>query len=1132
MAKKNSDDISKESLKAVEEFIRKTEQAKKNVGDINNAFGNIATQLFGISGAAFFKEVPKTTEEIIKQKEQLSKLSQDISTAYEQIGDTIKTKFSDIEKSLKDMSYVMSNELVAGFSKVASSMDFQGQINSMEDIVKLEEKFLEARKDSTKNWNDYKDSYEEFQKLKKAFEKEEKKFFDENKEFYDKILAKNEDFLSELNQQERIQALMQIRAKGINGLVEEQSSLLKDIVYHSEGFLDSEKEAVRTTETLSGKFEEVSQEATKATNSVFSMGEAIGQITKNFASGIIPSMLETNQIVKDTQKDFGLMFGKEGLSYKDMAMLTSESAKFGMSTKDTLQMMGELGEELRTTDTKYLASATEHFLAIQKATGISSEEVTTIAGEMMRAGQSAGEVEDYMQGANKMAKLFGVNSKKVLQGVARNMEKMRQMGFKGGEESLTRVVATAERLRMNVDEIFDVAQRARSIEGAMEMASELQLAGGSFANINPMDLLSAARKGPDELQKILTQMGGDIGSWNKETGKFQFDPVDVDRLQMVADATGQSLDSIQKMIQKNAEDARKEQFMPDLQMGEIMGPDGKPLDQGMMTNMLKDSLDVDGEIIKGSLLDKAGIKDIKDLTNEQAKSIMEEYANDQKSLEEQAKNNQSFQDAITAFKDSVMNLFTVFQPILEIFTSFVQTLNEFSPVGKMLGAAIIGFIAFSPKIVAAADAMKSAFGGIKDMFGKGKDFVNKLRGKDISKEALPGADSKDKAPGGSGGGLKSLADGLAAMGGKGVLKGIANTALAAPALLLMLPAMPTLLFMAGIGALGKLVEFGFQSVARGVSAMGEAKGLLKGALAMVIVGAALIPFAFALQMMAEVEWGTIGMMVVGIIALAGITALLGFIAPLMLAGAVALAAASVGLLIFGAAIMVFATASQMMQGMSFDWLGSLGWNLLIAAPGLLLGGLALLAAAPALMIGAMAMIPMMGVLEKASSIDWNSFGAMSSALYTISGAILAFGAATMAGGLMSAIGGLLGGGGPLSMLETLATLAIEAAAPLMMMSEAINSLSDGLEKLSAASASLDMEKLDMLRELAWSMAIGAVGGGIMGDSIDKIAEALMKLTKSGEGGGGGGGTKKIEINLKLNGRDIQRVIVDDTSIVS
>ena len=1119
-----------DNIKKAKAYKDSLDAINKTIESQNKLIGALAGEM-GIAYTSFQTQTKKTQEDRLREIKLLNDAKKSIQGQKAALSETFNEalKLDGAFKSVGSSSNLFASSLASiDASKISQD------ISSIEDVQVRINELLKEQGELSK---DQSSEFEELKKLREKYMKETREFNKDNETHFDKWLDANKeisDILDDLpldSISDKMEFIKKLREGDLDAAEQVLATDKLDLkarqklIGITQGIVDSQQH-------LNELQAEASSEMKTQTNLAKNLWSLIKNNSQDAFQGIWSSMKETNQAFKDAQKDFGLMFGGDGASYKDMAMLTSEAAKFNMSTKDTVEMMGQLGEELRTTDTKYLASATEHFLAIQKATGISSEEVTTIAGEMMRAGQSAGEVEDYMQGANKMAKLFGVNSKKVLQGVARNMEKMRQMGFKGGEESLTRMVATAERLRMNVDEIFDVAQRARSIEGAMDMASELQLAGGSFANINPMDLLSAARKGPEELQKILTQMGGDIGSWNKETGEFQFDPVDVDRLQIVADATGQSLDSIQKMIQKNAEDARKEQFMPDLQMGEIMGPDGKPLDQGMMTNMLKDSLDVDGKIIEGSLLDKAGVKDIKDLTSEQAKSIMEEYANDQKSLEEQAKNNQSFQDAITAFKDSVMNLFTVFQPILEIFTSFVQTLNEFGPVGKMLGAAIIGFIAFGPKIVAAADAMKSAFGGIKDMFGKGKDFVDKIRGKEISKEALPGADSKDQAPGGSGGGLKSLADGLTAMGGKGVLKGIANTALAAPALLLMLPAMPTLLLMAGIGALGKLVEFGFQSVARGVSAMGEAKGLLKGALAMVIVGAALIPFAFALQMMAEVEWGTIGMMVVGIIALAGITALLGFIAPLMLAGAVALAAASVGLLIFGAAIMVFATASQMMQGMSFDWLGSLGWNLLVAAPGLLLGGLALLAAAPALMIGALAMIPMMGVLEKASSIDWNSFTAMSSALYTISGAILAFGAATMAGGLMSAIGGLLGGGGPLSMLETLATLAIEAAAPLMMMSEAINSLSDGLEKLSAASASLDMEKLDMLRELAWSMAIGAVGGGIMGDSIDKIAEALMKLTKSGEGGGGGGGTKKIEINLKMNGRDLQRIIVDDTSIVS
>lgn len=1124
-----------DNIKKAKAYKDSLDAINKTIESQNKLIGALAGEM-GIAYTSFQTQTKKTQEDRLKEIKLINDATKSVKSQKDALASTIN---STLNLNEAFVSVKKSSEV---FSSIISSIDLSNLSTQFSGIEDVQNRINELQK---RKGELNKEELDEFSKLKKindSFIQETNKFNKKNKKDFEIWLESNKEIDDLLNSMpfdsisDKMEFIGKLREGDLSAM--EQALAVSGDDLASKGEMLKMLEQIKSSQGQLNELQaEASNEMKTQTNLAKNLWSLIENNSQDAFQGIWSSMKETNQVFKDAQKDFGLMFGGDGASYKDMAMLTSEAAKFNMSTKDTVEMMGHLGEELRTTDTKYLASATEHFLAIQKATGISSEEVTTIAGEMMRAGQSAGEVEDYMQGANKMAKLFGVNSKKVLQGVAKNMEKMRQMGFKGGEESLTRMVATAERLRMNVDEIFDVAQRARSIEGAMNMASELQLAGGSFANINPMDLLSAARKGPEELQKILTQMGGDIGSWNKETGEFQFDPVDVDRLQIVADATGQSLDSIQKMIQKNAEDSRKEQFMPDLQMGEIMGPDGKPLDQGMMTNMLKDSLDVDGKIIEGSLLDKAGVKDIKDLTSEQAKSIMEEYANDQKSLEEQAKNNQSFQDAITAFKDSVMNLFTVFQPILEIFTSFVQTLNEFGPVGKMLGAAIIGFIAFGPKIVAAVDAMKSAFGGVKDMFGKGKDFVNKLRGKDISKEALPGTDSKDQAPGGSGGGLKSLADGLTAMGGKGVLKGIANTALAAPALLLMLPAMPTLLLMAGIGALGKLVEFGFQSVARGVSAMGEAKGLLKGALAMVIVGAALIPFALALQMMSEVGWDSvlmaITMMAAGVISLMVIGALVtgpGGVALLM--GALALVAVGLALMAFGASLMIFATAFQMMQGMSFDWLGSLGWNLLIAAPGLLLGGLALLTAAPALMLGALAMIPMMGVLEKASSIDWNSFTAMSSALYTISGAILAFGAATMAGGLMSAIGGLLGGGGPLSMLETLATLAIEAAAPLMMMSEAINSLSDGLEKLSAASASLDMEKLDMLRELAWSMAIGAVGGGIMGDSIDKIAEALMKLTKSGEGGGGGGGTKKIEINLKLNGRDLQKLLIDDTSIVS
>ncbi len=853
----------------------------------------------------------------------------------------------------------------------------------------------------------------------------------------------------------------------------------------------------------------------------------------NAFKAISENMRGVNQAFKDGQKDFGLIF--DSGNYAQMANLTSEAARFGMSVSDTVGMMGQLGDELKTTDTVYLASAAEHFVAIQKATGISSQEVTTIAGEMMRAGKSAEEVEGFMNSSNKIAKQFGVNTKKVLQGVSKNIDKMRTMGFEGGEESLTRMAARAERLNMNMDEMFDVAKRARSIEGSMEMASQLQLAGGSFANINPMDLLAAARKGPEELQKILTEMGGDIGTFNKKTGELKFDAVDADRLQMVADATGQTVDSIQKGLQKAAADNSKIDI---LGLSSSIGEDEKAF-LSDLTSMKDGQLTMSPELkdlASGAGIDIGNIQDLKNLSQDDMKKLMAEKANKEKSLEEQALANQSFDESITAFKAAVMNMFTVFQPFIDVLTGFMQTLGGMPGPIKMLAAGLIGFIAIGPKLAEGFSTFKSAALGIGDSFKgfKEKGLKGLFSGATKAPEgpSIAGAGGTDQAPK-EGGGLKTLADGLKAMGNKDVLRGIAYTALSAPALILMLPAIPTLLLMAGVGALGKLVEAGFKAVANGVSAVGEAKGVMKGALAMVVVGASLIPFAFALQMMSDVGWDTIlksiVMMGVGVAALMVVGALVtgpGGVALLM--GALALVAVGIALMTFGASLMIFAAASQMMQGLSFGWLGDLGYNLLIASPGLLLGGLALLAAAPGLLIGSLGLLAIANIAQAVTAIDWSAFSAMGNALLSVVPGLLGFSlAGLMFANPMTMIGMLM----MMGTLSGLTLIMVPLASALEIAANSIDRFAEGLEKLQAVAANLDFERLEALKDLSMSMAVGSSGGGL-GDSINKIAEALANLSNTGKGGEGKGGAQKFEINLKINGRELQKIIIKDTDIIS
>ena len=107
---------------------------------------------------------------------------------------------------------------------------------------------------------------------------------------------------------------------------------------------------------------------------------------------------------------------------------------------------------------------------------------------------------------------------------------------------------------------------------------------------------------------------------------------------------------------------------------------------------------------------------------------------------------------------------------------------------------------------------------------------------------------KTKGPAGKGGvgkGLKDLASGLKAMGNSKVTMGILNMALAGPAFVLAIPAIPFLLFM-GLTPLAGLAA-NFKGLAQGLKAMSKAA---IGALVMAIVGPALALSTLAIPFLA------------------------------------------------------------------------------------------------------------------------------------------------------------------------------------------------------------------------------------------------------------------------------------------
>lgn len=1106
----NNSKAYQEALRQLDNMVKKQEALKKSTESLNNSWQAISSEIFKLDGAEFFKKVEKSPEQI----QALGKEIEDLTSEYKMLGNTFADMLDKSEGKFKDIQTQIQStgDKYANFSKTVS-LNMQMTMDLQRDFSDELKKKLQSEKDIEKilseqgKWTDKEieslKKIKEFQEFEKDADEQKKMFQKEMQAHLEELIKQNSE-IATLSKEAQENMMSQIAAgksvaEMLENATEEERKFLALLSENPEEL----KKISKGMSQIVGQVEDLKKEAGEM-NKQFSL-------FKGFASGIgnmikrdwVGAITQFDTVLNDVQKKTSINMDDNADAF---ARLQTEVAQYGMSVEQAGQMMTDMSKELNTTNFSLLSNAAKDFAAIEGATGAASGDITNIAGEMMRMGQSSKQVKDYMEGADQEARKFGVSSSKVIGGISRNIKKIREMGFVGGEKSLMKMAVTAERLKMNMDETFDMAKRARNIEGAMEMAAELQLAGGSFSNINPMDLLAAARKGPAELQKILTTMGKDIGHFSEETGKFEFDPVDVDRLQMVSDATELSMESLQNMIEQNAMDTAKLDPFKGMMDGleEADQEIAKSALSDMITRNKDGTLTINAE---SDMAKKMGVDSLEDINSDTIAAMVKQKQEDAATLEEQNKRNQSLKDAFNNLVNAFMSMFSVFQPVIEVLTSAIQfvteivtgiqkVLGEMGMFGTVIKWAIPLLLLFGTSFGSSVlTFVTKGLGGFTKMLSGKGGMIGKLLGRsggagagdDIASKAMGDGGKVAQQPGmtpQAGQGIKGfftgLADGIKAFGGvkwQDLLKFGAALAIVGGAIIGFGIAMASIGGDAGIGqmvtaaiSLGLLMGAIF--ILSKIAGQVDMGGVLKGALAMLVVGASLIPFAFAAQMLTDVDWLSV---------LAGI----GVIALVVL-----------GLMLLGA----------MMMGPQILFL-------LIGVGVLIMVGAALMMAAGGLLMAAEA-------FQELGAIDWTAFTGMGSALLSVVPGLLAFSLASMMfmnplallGIIMMtwAIGGLVAVMAPL-------------AESLTIGADSLDRFAEGLTKLGEAADKLSTEKLEALRALSDIMANSSAGGAAMA--------AMAAVANSAGGGGGGGDVRKIEVDVKLNGRELQNFIVKDTAIV-
>ena len=490
------------------------------------------------------------------------------------------------------------------------------------------------------------------------------------------------------------------------------------------------------------------------------------------------------------------------------------------------------------------------------------------------------------------------------------------------------------------------------------------------------------------------------------------------------------------------------------------------------------------------------------------------------------------------------NLFaTVLQPKM---TQFMDGL--FKGAGKMAGSVANKMKGFLSNVF---EGSKGMGGKVAGMAKSTKDFLAPAGGKvdGIAGKIKAGITSKFGSGGGAGaaktlntveskgseltkkmtnkmtgggktgGFLKTIADGVKKFGDNKVVKGAASLALLGGAVAL-----------AAVG-LKQFNEVDFTSLIKGTLALGGlvmltkflGKGstaMIKGAAAVAILGASVVPLAFGLNLMKDVGMGTLAVLGVALIGLTAAAVGMGLALPFILAGAVAIGALGLALIPFGLGLSIVSTALPSFTESLATLSDINGKGLLTAAAGMLAigGAMALMAPLlPFMLIGALA-APALKFMGEALQ-TFNNVNFANLALAGVGMKAIAEGMAAMSGGslkssMMDGIGSIFGADSPMdklkSFVEGFESINFEA---IHLTADALSTLSDTLFELKytldgmpvlldGLVKSVDGFSAGSLVKLAAIKALGAIGGGAgMEGAIQANTAAPTTPAIVGTGGG-------------------------------
>jgi hypothetical protein len=159
---------------------------------------------------------------------------------------------------------------------------------------------------------------------------------------------------------------------------------------------------------------------------------------------------------------------------------------------------------------------------LAKRTGMAETEIAGLVGQMEAFGMGTQGSAEMIKGIADMSDKMGVNTAKVVKKVQQNLGLLNKLSFKGGVKGMAQMAAYSEKYKLSMEAVAGFAEKVFRPEGAIDAAANLQVLGGSLAQMgDPFQLMYQARNAPEEFAKNITKAAAASAEFDKKTGEFK-----------------------------------------------------------------------------------------------------------------------------------------------------------------------------------------------------------------------------------------------------------------------------------------------------------------------------------------------------------------------------------------------------------------------------------------------------------------------------------------------------------------------------------------------------------------------------------------------------------------------------------